>query len=206
MDTLIQCEICVEPFDSTTRYPSTLMCGHTFCLECVSKMSERKQKIVRLEVDDRGPRQSYARQRPQRQIVKLIDRIVVLQCPVCRDVTPFKPHVEPRKNYLVLELINALTNGQSSSATRNTPQLLEASMHFSVNDTALEAEPNPVAVGETPVSASLPEEATVPIDATIEIPTAVTGSDPFLGASNRMDVDNEAAAPQNASIVCWLSD
>lgn len=124
MERLTNCEVCLDSYNDSARYPTTLLCGHTYCLECVTKLSERKQKIVRLEVNERQPEG----ERQQRQIVKLIDRLVVVRCPVCRDITGYKPHVDPRKNFLLLDIIEALNTRTAANTTQepapeNTPSI-----------------------------------------------------------------------------------
>ena len=36
----MDCSICFEKFNLTDHMPLTLLCGHTFCVECLDSMSE----------------------------------------------------------------------------------------------------------------------------------------------------------------------
>lgn len=134
MDRFFSCQICMEPFDNAEHYPSTLLCGHTFCLACVTKMAEKKQKVARVDVNAGNPQTSVrqvGRSTYQislaKQIVKVVEMVVVLQCPVCRDTTIFKPHEEPRKNFLVADLVSAVAEiNQSLEAKKEeceTPEV-----------------------------------------------------------------------------------
>eukprot|EP00475_Leptophrys_vorax_P000930 TRINITY_DN1048_c0_g1_i1.p1 TRINITY_DN1048_c0_g1~~TRINITY_DN1048_c0_g1_i1.p1 ORF type:complete len:197 (+),score=42.46 TRINITY_DN1048_c0_g1_i1:56-646(+) len=39
-DNLLECEICMEKFDSFKRIPKSLPCGHSFCAECIPSLKQ----------------------------------------------------------------------------------------------------------------------------------------------------------------------
>lgn len=45
MEDLLTCTVCFEPFNLYTKVPLSLICGHTFCKECLLLMSSNKKSV-----------------------------------------------------------------------------------------------------------------------------------------------------------------
>ena len=43
-DDLLECKICYEPYNTTSRKPLILPCGHTFCKDTISKLINKTQR------------------------------------------------------------------------------------------------------------------------------------------------------------------
>jgi len=40
-----ECGVCYETFNNSDRFPLNLMCGHTFCQKCISKIIDRHDEF-----------------------------------------------------------------------------------------------------------------------------------------------------------------
>ena len=101
--TLFDCAICFLPFDSNNKAPSTLLCGHTFCVECTMGFGAHEKQYARsveLIENDALPFGVVTS-----RIVQ--EKLLLLKCPTCRYVTVLVPGQRPQKNYTLIDLINA---------------------------------------------------------------------------------------------------
>lgn len=40
MDSIFECGVCFKPYNHQDKKPLALPCGHSFCLECLKKMTK----------------------------------------------------------------------------------------------------------------------------------------------------------------------
>ena len=51
VESIFECGICFKPYNHNDKKPMTLPCGHSFCLECVAKLSQHS--VIKCPYDKR---------------------------------------------------------------------------------------------------------------------------------------------------------
>uniref|UniRef100_A0A7E4VRX2 RING-type domain-containing protein n=1 Tax=Panagrellus redivivus TaxID=6233 RepID=A0A7E4VRX2_PANRE len=88
-DDVAHCEICTEAFDSDTRPPKLLPCGHNFCANCLSSLCYHQQYY-------------------------LLDSI---SCPACRKQFDTSTAINAPTNYDLCKMLESLKKGQDMNVT-----------------------------------------------------------------------------------------
>lgn len=104
------CEICFHPYCSEIKYPVTLDCGHTFCVQCIDHLGTHVTRSV--YISTYSPRsRKYVRTK------KYTEDCLSITCPVCRVTGEICPQ-KRKKNILVMKLleeVNQLTKDHSEN-------------------------------------------------------------------------------------------
>uniref|UniRef100_A0AC34Q1Q7 RING-type domain-containing protein n=1 Tax=Panagrolaimus sp. JU765 TaxID=591449 RepID=A0AC34Q1Q7_9BILA len=88
-DDVLQCEVCLEPFDSEKRPPKLLPCGHNFCENCLFNLCCHQQYCF-------------------------LDFIC---CPTCRQQFDSKTAIKAPTNYDLCKMLESVKRGQDLNVT-----------------------------------------------------------------------------------------
>ena len=90
-----ECSVCLLAYTANQKAPTTLGCGHTFCMTCVNQLHKR---------DDVST--VYSTDNPDfPAFIRLIDTRWMIQCPTCRLVSGYPDETAHPKNYAMIELL-----------------------------------------------------------------------------------------------------
>ncbi len=67
----MNCDICFEPFDHSIHKPYNLSCPHTYCLDCIQKLSDNKCPQCKQIIKEKYPSNALLRLIPESNYDKL---------------------------------------------------------------------------------------------------------------------------------------
>lgn len=72
LDSMLECKVCLERYNCTTKKPMTLICGHCFCLSCL-RMIEVENLRFRCPVCKERSRTGVDELVPCRAVLDILD-------------------------------------------------------------------------------------------------------------------------------------
>lgn len=101
----VECDICFSRFSRILKAPTTLLCGHTYCLDCVRRIGRNNIRYLQVSLGFEeffGYPLYIPETPPQRH------KVFRVKCPKCRDYTIFGAVNSMHKNLLLIDLLEKL--------------------------------------------------------------------------------------------------
>lgn len=74
MESMLECPVCIDRFDRTTRLPLVLLCGHTLCKQCATDIKGDSEAII-CPLDKKQDRRPLVQISHSYHILELIEHI-----------------------------------------------------------------------------------------------------------------------------------
>lgn len=117
MSKMIECPICFLKYTASKKAPTSLLCGHTLCVECavrivtetaLAKTAQRMPRDQDLGPYLTSPNELETQLSQHKEFTKL-QELYRLECPICKDITMFNAKIA---NFLMTEMLALLKLGE----------------------------------------------------------------------------------------------